>query len=94
MPLCTGKITLRQWATMELAREVPWFGHLTPDDDCRRAEAWAKAMGTGYPSTVEDSGLIDQDHQNPSREAEGQEVEAAGAGDAEAGENEKHEAED
>lgn len=91
-----------------------------------RSEAWAKSMGTGYPSAVgpnsqhkyvehrtytshgcamcglpesqhlsaERPGLVDQIHQNPSGQPEGQEVEAAGTGDAEAGEHEQHEAKD
>ena len=70
-------------------------GILRRDRDAEIAgRQWAKAMGTGYPSPVESSRLVDQGHQNPGGQPEGQEVEPARAGDTEAGENEKHEAED
>jgi hypothetical protein len=106
MPLATGSAKFRdmeeelrsmqamQAEVIDLAPYPTWIGYVTPDEDRRHAESWAKAMGTGYPSPVEPSGLVDQGHQNPSGETEGQEVEAAGAGDAETGEHKKHEAED
>jgi hypothetical protein len=67
------------------------YGYVTAEEEQRRGEEWAKAMGTGYPSPVESSGPVDQHHQNPSGEAKGHEIESRRAGYTEAGEHEKHE---
>jgi hypothetical protein len=105
MPIATGKprwlreidhwmfdIARKRAEEMELDPHAPWIGHVTAEEERRRAEDWARNMGTGYPSVRDAGGLVDNHDQEPSGEAEGQEVEAAGARDSQSCENKQDEA--
>lgn len=65
-----------------LMAPMPWIGHVTCRAERRRAEEWAKAMGTGYPSP-QNASLIEQGYQNPSSEPKGEQVEPGWTGNAE-----------